>query len=128
MDRTEEHQQLCDDILFHIGSRPECRLWPRVVGVGRALNNYDHVISYGIPGEADLQGIMAPSGRMIAIEVKTGQGVLSDKQKTWRAMAEKFGALYIEARSLEQAIEEVDKAIQAQYSVQAWQRRQSEGE
>lgn len=104
MNNTKQHQKLCDEILYAVGSLPHVRLWPRVVGVGRSVTHYDHVISYGIPGESDLDGIIAPTGRRLHIEVKTGSGKLSEKQKAFKAMIEKFGGIYVEARSVEDAL------------------------
>ncbi len=99
MNNSKNHQKLVDDILFAFGSRPDVRVWKRVVGFDRLKN-----IAYGLKGEPDIQGLISPDGRCLFIEVKTGNGKLSEDQKTFRRMAEKFGALYIEARSVEQAI------------------------
>jgi hypothetical protein len=104
---TEEHQKLCDDVLHAVGSLPNVRLWPRVVGTGRALNNYDHVVSYGVPGESDLDGIIGPNGRKLSIEVKTGKAKLNEEQKKWKAMIKKFGGVHIVARSVEQVLAEL---------------------
>lgn len=106
LDNTKEHQKLVDDILFSIGSNPRIRIWTRQVGF-----DYMRKIKFGVEGEADLQGIIAPTGRMLSIECKTGKGKLNAAQKRWRAMVLKFGGLYIEARSLQQVIDEVEKAL-----------------
>lgn len=102
MNNTKAHQKLIDDILFKLGSNPKIRLWPRFVG-------FDIVkkIKYGIKGETDLQGIVAPFGRSLFIEVKTGGGVLSDEQEIFRAMVEKFGGIYVLARSVQDAVDGV---------------------
>lgn len=103
MSQNKEHQKLVNEILLAVGSMPNIRLWKRVVG-------YDLVkkIKYGLPGEADLDGIIGPHGRKLCIEVKTGTGRLSSDQKAYRDMVIKFGALYIEARSVETVL----KALQ----------------
>jgi hypothetical protein len=111
MGSTKEHQELCDKILFAVGSLPNVRLWPRVVGVGRALNNYNHVVSYGIPGESDLDGIIGPNGRKLSIEIKTGKSQLRSEQKKWKAMIEKFGGVHIVARSVEQCLADLEKHL-----------------
>jgi len=97
---TLHHQKLVDEILLAVGSMPTVRLWTRPVGFDQSRN-----IKYGIKGEADLQGIIAPRGRALAIECKTGNAVLSKEQKLWRAMFEKFGGLYILARDVNQVVE-----------------------
>lgn len=106
MDNTKEHQKLVDDILFAVGSMPNIRIWQRVVG-------FDHLkkIRYNTPGESDLQGIISPGGRMLAIECKTGKGKLESDQIRWRDMIIKFGGLYIEGRSIEQVIDELKRSL-----------------
>lgn len=65
-------------------------------------------LKYGIPGETDLQGIIAPMGRFLAIEVKTGTGKLSDEQESYKAMIQKFGGLHIVARNVQQVLDELN--------------------
>lgn len=102
---TEEHQKLVDDLLFAFGSRPDVRVWIRPVGF-----DFSRKIRYGVPGETDIDGIVAPYGRRLAIEVKTGEAELSKEQKIWRDNCIlKFGGIHIEARSVEQALEEFEK-------------------
>lgn len=106
MINNTDHQKLVNEILLAVGSMPQCRVWPRAVGFDRMKK-----IKYGIVGESDIDGIMMPNGRRISIEVKTGTGKLSKEQLAWRTMIEKFGGLYIEARSLEQVLTEVKAAL-----------------
>ena len=72
------------------------RLWRQNVGTMR-IN--DRVIKYGQKGMADLSGIL-PDGRRLEIEVKTPRGRQSDAQKNWQIMIERFGGVYILARSV----------------------------
>lgn len=109
-DNTKLHQELVDELLHVVGSHPRIRCWPRVVGVGRGLHNYDNVISYGLPGESDIDGIVAPNGRRLSIEVKTGKGKLEPNQVKYRTMVEKFGGLWIEARLPDNADEDAVEA------------------
>ena len=113
MNNTTEHQQLVDDILFEVGSRPDVRCWPVRVGVGQNLHT-GNVTRYGTKGEADIQGIVkiCGIGIYLAIEVKTGTGRLSPSQKIWREMFEKFGGIYIEARDSLSAVLKLDEAIE----------------
>ena len=67
MNNTQAHQKLVDDLLFAFGSQPDVRCWKRVVGFDPLRK-----IHYGIEGETDIQGIVSPKGRMLAIEAKTG--------------------------------------------------------
>lgn len=96
-------------IMLAVGSSPNIRIWPRVVGVGRAIGNPDQVIKFGMKGESDIDGIIAPYGRKLSIEVKTGSAVLNKDQEKYRAMIEKFGGLYIEARSLKEVLAKLEK-------------------
>ncbi|AFC22538.1 hypothetical protein phi1422_0018 [Bdellovibrio phage phi1422] len=110
-DHTKAHQKLVDDILFAIGSRADVRLWPRHVGAARGFDDDEFIIKYGIKGETDLDGVVAPWGLRLAIEVKTGAGVLNDDQEKWERMITKFGAIHIVARSVDQAVEDLEKGI-----------------
>lgn len=102
---TEEHQKLVDDILFAFGSRPDVRVWIRPVGF-----DSHRKIRYGVPGETDVDGIVAPWGRRLAIEIKTGEADLSPEQVKWRDNCiHKFGGIYIIARSVEQALADFEK-------------------
>jgi hypothetical protein len=90
---TEDHQRLQKDLILALGSRPDVRAWPRFVG-------YDpvHQVSYGINGETDVQGVVAPHGRSFFIEIKTGEAVLSKDQKNFKKMVLKFGCIYLLCR------------------------------
>ena len=110
MIQNEEHQKLVDEILFAVGSQKNIRLWIRSVGVARALKS-DNIISFGVKGEADLQGIIAPEGKFLGIEVKTGNARQNPSQKNWQRMIEKFGGVYILARSVEQVLSELEEYL-----------------
>lgn len=110
MNNTKKHQDLVHEILATVGSMPEVRLWKAVNGVFRDLNS-DRVIKVGLPGAADLTGIIMCVGRL-EIEVKTGSGSLSKEQRSFKKMIEEFGGYYIEAHSLEDAVHGVKKALQ----------------
>lgn len=88
---------LVQSILIEFGSRPTLRLWR--VNTGAALGRAGFV-RFGLPGMADISGIMQ-GGRRIEIECKTATGRQSPEQKRWQAMIEKFGGLYVLARSVE---------------------------
>lgn len=53
--------------------------------------------------------IMAPGGKGYGLEVKTSTGVLSDKQKEFRAKCEELGWPYAVARSVDEAVAIVKK-------------------
>ncbi len=91
-----------------IGSRPDCRLWR--CNVGRAVTERGQWMNFGLPGMADLAGILCVNGAGVAlfIEVKSEHGRLSPQQQRFRQMVETFGACYIEARSVEDAVRGID--------------------
>jgi hypothetical protein len=91
--------QLVQSILIEFGALPGLRLWRHNVGAARTKSGA--LVRFGVPGQADLMGVMAPNGRLLAIECKTATGRQSPDQKKWQAMVEKFGALYILARSVD---------------------------
>ena len=85
-------------ILHEFGSRPDIRLWRANVLVARTKDG--RVVKAGVKGQADLSGIRA-GGQRIEIEVKSPSGRQSQEQKRWQAMIEKFGGVYVLAKSLE---------------------------
>ena len=90
-------KQLQNAILRRFATRPDLRLWRANAGVARYR---DRVVKFGVPGQADITGITA-DGRRIEIEIKTATGRQSDQQKNYQAMIERFGGLYILARSVD---------------------------
>lgn len=90
-----EHQKLVHEILLVLGALPHIRLWKNVVGFDQFRS-----IKYGLKGSADILGIVAPEGKFLAIEVKTGHAKQSKDQQAFQAMVEKMGGIFILARSV----------------------------
>ena len=59
--------------------------------------------AYQRPGVPDI--LCGLQGRLVGIEVKTGSAVLSTSQHLQRVALERAGAVFVEARSLEDVIE-----------------------
>ena len=114
--RHREHEALVGAVLLELGADPRWRLWRREVGVGRPLNSPKAFVRYGVPGEADIGGILKPFGRTIALECKTGTGKLSVKQKRFSAMFVDMGGLYIEVRDVQTAGLLLERASERDYS------------
>lgn len=70
--------------------------------VGTFITPYGAPIKIGIPGESDLT-LFCRGGRTVFIEVKTGTGRQSKKQKKFQAAVERLGFEYIILRSVEDA-------------------------
>ncbi len=81
-------------IRLAVGSLPYVRLWRNNVGM---LKDHRGVpIRYGLaPGSADLIGVVAPSGRMLSIEVKAPGRLrtATEAQVNWARMVEQFGGV-----------------------------------
>ena len=58
------------------------------------------VVRFGVPGQADLTGIL-PDGRRLEVEVKSATGRQSAAQRDFQNLIERFGGLYVLARSVE---------------------------
>lgn len=90
---------LVQAILREFGARHDMRIWRQ--NTGAAVDKRGALVRFGVPGQADISGIMLPSGRRIEIEVKGPRGVQSADQRNWQAMIERFGGIYILARSID---------------------------
>ena len=89
---------LVNSILLEFGARPDLRIWRQNTGAARTSRGA--LVRFGIPGQADISGILS-GGRRIEIECKTKTGRQTKEQKAWQAMIERFGGLYVLARSVE---------------------------
>jgi hypothetical protein len=104
-------------ILSSWGAHPQLRIWRANTGVGwfangqpaRKTDSGAYPVKFGTPGQGDVSGLVLPSGRRLEIETKFARGQQSDDQKSFQRMIERFGGLYVLARSLE----DVDRALAA---------------
>lgn len=62
-------------------------------------------IRYGQPGQADICGILSPSGRYLAIEVKSAKGKVSDLQALHLELVRSQGGVAGVCRSVEDVAE-----------------------
>jgi len=96
---TEKEVQ--NAILRTFGTRPDMRLWRANVGVARIGGGpAGRVVRFGIPGQADLTGIL-PGGVRLEIEVKGPTGRQSEDQRNFQRMIGRFGGVYVLARSVD---------------------------
>ena len=99
-------------ILRAFGTRRNLRLWRANVLAARMG---DRFVRAGVPGQADLTGIL-PDGRRLEIEAKSERGQQTEDQRNFQRMIERFGGVYVLARS----VEDVQRALQqAGYDVEA---------
>jgi len=87
-------KQIQNDILRAFGTLPQLRIWRANVGVARIG---DRIVRFGVPGQADLTGILR-DGRRLEIEVKSPTGRQTPDQQAFGRMIERFNGIYILAR------------------------------
>jgi hypothetical protein len=90
-----------------------CVIWRNNSGalpaIGRGGRSYPMRFGLGVGG-ADLVGLLRPSGRFIAIEVKAPSGKQSPEQQAWAAAVQGAGGFYRVVRSAEEALEALEAA------------------
>ena len=90
-----------------LGMEPDLVLWRNHTG---GSEEYDHKTDtvrhqrFGLaPGSADLVGILAPTGRFVAFEVKAFAGRASHEQVQWLALVRARGGFAAVVRSADDA-------------------------
>ena len=96
-------KQIQNSIVREFGTKPWLRIWRANVGVAR-INR--RVVRFGVPGQADLTGILY-DGRRIEIEIKSATGRQTQDQKNFQAIIERFNGVYILARSITDVYEQL---------------------
>ncbi len=91
-------KQIQNLILLTFGTRHDMRLWRANVGAARMGPR--RVVRFGVPGQADLTGIL-PGGIRLEIEVKNNSGQQSAEQRNYQRIIERFGGIYVLARSVD---------------------------
>lgn len=105
--RKNDEAHLQAAILIAWGSHPRLRI--ARVNTGAAMLN-GRLVKFGVPGTGDLVGLIAPTGRMLQIEVKTAKGKQREAQTRMQRIVTQFGGLYVVARS----VQDVDAALAAE--------------
>lgn len=102
--KTKSEHQIQNEILATFGARQDMRIWRQNTG---AIVIDNRLVRFGVPGQADITGLLIPSGRRIEIEVKDAKGRQRESQKKFQAMIEKAGGIYILARSVDDVYEKL---------------------
>lgn len=105
MTREQPERAVLLDVLRTLGALPWLRLWRASVGVARTLDG-ERIRSFGIRGQADLSGILE-GGVRLEVECKTDVGRQSKSQRIFQSVIEKYGGVYIVARSGRDALEQL---------------------
>jgi len=97
------------DIRVALGREEDLTIWRLSQGAGRlASGRWDR---FGlVPGAADLIGILAPTGRWFALEVKSPRGRLTEEQRLWGALIQQRGGFWAVVRSVDEAREALERA------------------
>lgn len=95
--KKPSEKQTQNAILREFGSRNDMRLWRANAGMARFGRR---TVTFGIPGQADLTGIL-PGGIRLEIEVKSSSGRQTRNQLSFARMIERFGGIYVLARSVQ---------------------------
>lgn len=96
-----KEKQIQNQILRTFGTRRDMRLWRANAGTASfGPPGSRRTVAFGLPGQADLTGIL-PGGTRLEIEVKGPHGRQSREQQFYQQMIERFGGVYVLARSVE---------------------------
>ena len=88
-------------ILARLNLLPGVKVWRSNTGARQVAGG--RVIRFGVRGQGDISGV-GPNGIRIEVEVKTATGRLTPDQLAFGELMKKHGAVYVVARSLEDAL------------------------
>jgi len=94
-------KSVMSEVMQALSGRGDLRAWRNNVGAARDGGRF---VRFGLPGSADITGILN-DGRRLEIEVKAPGGRLSEKQKNFGAMIQKFGGVFFVVRSAAELLE-----------------------
>ena len=100
--------QIQNQIRLATGQLDDFVVWRNESGVAEHHGRY---VRYGLQkGSADLIGILTPSGRFVALEVKTPKGRLRQEQKLFLELVRKMGGFACVVTSPEEALAAIQRA------------------
>lgn len=101
-----KESEILKSIMVAIGNEPDFRVWRNSTGALPDVTG--RLVKFGLaPGSADLIGILAPWGRLVALEVKTHRrgSKQSEDQRNWERVIREMGGVYEVVRSASEALE-----------------------
>lgn len=121
---SNAHKNLKRAVALAIGQLPYARAFLRETGQGRVggrrtpartlaggevVDAYvgEQPMKFGVVGGADVEAFVAPFGRHVELEIKTGTGAQSEDQRMFAAAVQPFGVSYVVVRSVDEALEAV---------------------
>ena len=101
--------QIQAEILKAVGQRSDAVVWRN--NTGSLPVHTGRRVKYGLcVGSSDLIGILRPSGRFFAFEVKTATGKASREQDMFIDLVRTMGGIALVVRSAEDAMSALDAA------------------
>lgn len=95
------------EIRLALGARDDIVVWRN--NVGTLKDQRGQFVKFGLcTGSSDLIGIHKPTGRFVAIEIKSANGKRSDYQRLFADLVESCGGLYILAFSVADVVDRLD--------------------
>jgi hypothetical protein len=106
------HTELILNAIVALGARPDLgKFWRQDNGLFRLKDSPDTLIKVGLPGSADIGGILNDKrGRVAQCEGKTGNAVQQKNQVRFQAMIESYGGFYLVFRSVPSLISSLEQA------------------
>lgn len=103
--------EIVNGLLLEIGRR-----WPDSVRAwrnnsGALKDEHGRLVRFGLPGSADIIGIVGPSGRFLALECKATRGRPTDQQLLFVRMVGAFGGVGGVVWSIEEGCKLIEDAI-----------------
>ena len=99
-----EHEKIVRETLLAVGRLPFFRCWRNETGVALTFSEPHRPFAYGVKGSGDILGILAPSGRFVSLEIKSGNATQRESQKNFEAMTIRMGGLYFLVRNANEAL------------------------
>lgn len=115
MPGTQPEAYLQAAIRLALGLEEGLALWLNPAGIAEHTNaaGRSQRTRYGVgKGGADLIGVLGPTGRFVALEVKTESGRLKPHQAAWLALVRKLGGFACVVRSVGDARAAIARARQ----------------
>lgn len=105
--------QLQHAVRLALGREPDLVIWRNETGVAEHLDRRGRKghVRYGLcRGSSDLIGILKPSGRFFALELKTAIGKVTDEQDLFLRLIRRMGGFACVVRSVEEARDALTRA------------------
>lgn len=102
--------KLQDEIRIALSADGRCVTWRNNTGRAEIHGRW---VQFGVggPGGADLLGALKGSGRLLALEIKTARGAVTDEQERFLNLVRNLGGFAAVVRSVSDAIGAVDRAV-----------------